>query len=164
MKRDFLKMLLIAILPICAVSCIDNVPEEEVLPRDAVSFDYYIDQQTEPQYYLDFYVDSDVTFINTSPQTTSGTPTWDFGDGVVLTGDTAVHSFAKAGTYTVQLTIGDFTKKQVLMIAPMVKRRRLSSSKTILILCFIRISSYTFPCIWGRASLFPASGQPFRRH
>ena len=118
MKRDFLKLVLVALLPLCAVSCIDNVPKEEILPRDAVSFDYYIDQQTEPQYYLDFYVDSDVTFINTSPQTTSGTPTWDFGDGVVLTGDTAVHSFAKAGTYTVQLTIGDFTKKQVLMIAP----------------------------------------------
>lgn len=118
MKRDFLKMMMIALLPMCAVSCIDNIPEEEVLPRDAVSFDYYIDQQTEPKYYLDFYVDSDVTFINTSPETTAGTPTWDFGDGVVLTGDTAIHSFAKAGTYNVQLTVGDYSIKQVLMIAP----------------------------------------------
>lgn len=65
MKRDFLKMLLIALLPLCAVSCIENVPEEEVLPRDAVSFEYYIDQEADPKYYLDFYVDSDITFKNT---------------------------------------------------------------------------------------------------
>ena len=57
MKRDFLKIMMIALLPLCAVSCIDNVPEEEVLPRDAVSFDYYIDQEKEPKYYLDYYVD-----------------------------------------------------------------------------------------------------------
>lgn len=117
MKRDFLKMMLIALLPLCAVSCIDNVPEEEVLPRDAVSFDYYIDQAKEPKYYLDYYVDSDVTFVNTSPESTKGTATWDFGDGTTLAGDTVIHSFAKAGTYSVQLKIGDFSKKQVLMIS-----------------------------------------------
>lgn len=118
MKRDFLKMMMIALLPLCAVSCIDNVPEEEILPRDAVSFDYYINQETEPKYYLDYYVDSDVTFINTSPETTLGTPTWDFGDGTVLTGDSVVHSFAKAGAYFVELSIGDYKVKQVLMISP----------------------------------------------
>ena len=106
MKRDFLKMLLIAILPICAVSCIDNVPEEEVLPRDAVSFEYFIDQNVEPKYYLDFYIDSDITFKNTSPETTKGEPTWDFGDGTaLLTGDSVTHFYAKAGTYKVRLTI-----------------------------------------------------------
>lgn len=117
MKRDFLKIMMIALLPLCAVSCIDNVPEEEVLPRDAVSFDYYIDQEKEPKYYLDYYVDSDVTFINTSPASTTGEPTWDFGDGTVLTGDTVTHSFAKAGTYSVQLKIGEYSVKQVLMIS-----------------------------------------------
>ena len=117
MKRDFLKIMMIALLPLCAVSCIDNVPEEEVLPRDAVSFDYYIDQEKEPKYYLDYYVDSDVTFINTSPASTTGEPTWDFGDGTVLTGDTVIHSFAKAGTYSVQLKMGDYSVKQVLMIS-----------------------------------------------
>ena len=51
MKRDFLKVLLIAILPMCVISCVDNVPEEEVLPRDAVSFEYYIDQKNDSLYY-----------------------------------------------------------------------------------------------------------------
>ena len=118
MKTNFLKTLLIALLPIVAVSCIPNVPEEEVLPRDAVSFEYYIDQNAEPKYYLDFYVDSDITFKNTSPETTIGEPTWDFGDGAVLTGDEVTHFYAKAGTYTVKLTIGDYTSKQSIMIAP----------------------------------------------
>ena len=118
MKTNFLKTLLIALLPIVAVSCIPNVPEEEVLPRDAVSFEYYIDQNAEPKYYLDFYVDSDITFKNTSPETTIGEPTWDFGDGAVLTGDEVTHFYAKAGTYKVKLTIGDYTSKQSIMIAP----------------------------------------------
>ena len=118
MKTNFLKTLLIALLPICAVSCIDNVPEEEVLPRDAVSFEYYIDQNEDPKYYLDFYIDSDITFKNTSPETTVGEPTWDFGDGTIVTGDEVTHFYAKAGTYTVQLTIGDFSAKQSIMIAP----------------------------------------------
>ena len=118
MKTNFLKTLLIALLPILAVSCVPNVPEEEVLPRDAVSFEYYIDQNAEPKYYLDFYVDSDITFKNTSPETTIGEPTWDFGDGAVLTGDEVTHFYAKAGTYTVKLTIGDYTSKQSIMIAP----------------------------------------------
>lgn len=118
MKTNFLKTLLIALLPILAVSCIPNIPEEEVLPRDAVSFEYYIDQNAEPKYYLDFYVDSDITFKNTSPETTVGEPTWDFGDGTVETGDSVIHFYAKAGTYTVKLTMGDYSSKQSIMIAP----------------------------------------------
>ena len=119
MKTNILKTLLIALLPICAVSCIDNVPEEEILPRDAVSFEYYIDQQAEPKYYLDFYVDSDITFKNTSPEATVGTPTWNFGDGSTDTvGDIVTHFYAKAGTYKVTLTIGDVKKEQSIMIAP----------------------------------------------
>ena len=118
MKRDFLKMLLIALLPLFAVSCIPNMPEEEVLPRDAVSFDYYIDQNADPKYYLDFYVDSDITFKNTSPATTNGEPVWDFGDGAVESGDQVKHFYAKAGTYQVKLTIGDFSKTQNILIAP----------------------------------------------
>ena len=124
MKTNILKTLLIALLPICAVSCIDNVPEEEVLPRDAVSFDYYIDQKTEPKYYLDFYVDSYITFVNTSPETTQGTPHWDFGENSQLVDpaeqgkDTIRCYYTKAGTYKVKLTVGDYSKEQVVMIAP----------------------------------------------
>lgn len=119
MKTNFLKTLLIALLPICAVSCIDNVPEEEVLPRDAVSFEYYIDQTVDSTYYLDFYIDSDITFKNTSPESTQGTPTWNFGDGTTDTvGDLVTHFYAKAGTYKVTLTIGDVKKEQSIMIAP----------------------------------------------
>ena len=123
MKHDFLKVLLIAILPMCVVSCIDNVPEEEVLPRDAVSFEYYIDQKTDSVYYLDYYIDSYITFVNTSPATTTGSVTWEFGENAVfdpeLQGkDTITCYYTTAGTYKVKLTIGDLSKEQVIMIAP----------------------------------------------
>lgn len=114
MKREFLRIVLIALLPLFAVSCIDNMPEEEVLPRDAVSFDYRIDGD----YALDYYVGSEITFVSTSPETTVGTPSWNFGDGTELvTGTEAKHRFKEAGTYNVKLTIGDFSKSQVIMIS-----------------------------------------------
>ena len=141
MKRDFLKMLLIAILPICAVSCIDNVPTVEPLPRDAVSFEYFIDQNTESKYYLDYYVDSDITFKNTSPESTQGEPTWDFGDGHIQTGDDVVHFYEKAGTYKVRLTIGDYSADQNVMIAPI---RPIVKVKVADPVCEVRKSLVTF--------------------
>lgn len=141
MKRDFLKMLLIAVLPICAVSCIDNVPEVEMLPRDAVSFNYYIDQKTEPKYYLDFYIDSDITFVNTSPESTVGEPTWDFGDGAIQTGDNVVHFYEKAGTYKVKLTIGNYSKEQYIMIAPIKPIVKVKVADPV---CEVRKSLVTF--------------------
>jgi hypothetical protein len=141
MKRDFLKMLLIAILPICAVSCIDNVPTVEPLPRDAVSFEYFIDQAAESKYYLDYYVDSDITFKNTSPESTQGEPTWDFGDGHIQTGDDVVHFYEKAGTYKVRLTIGDYSAEQNVMIAPI---RPIVKVKVADPVCEVRKSLVTF--------------------
>lgn len=111
MKSNFLKICMIALLPILAASCVPNVPEVEVLPRDAVSFEYLI----EGDYALDYYIDSDVTFKNTSP--TQGEAVWDFGDGKTATGDMVKHPYDVAGTYKVTLTIGDFKKEQVIMIS-----------------------------------------------
>ena len=114
-------MLLIAILPFCAISCIDNTPEEEDLLRDAVSFEYFINPNQDAAsalYYLDFYVYSKITFVNTSPATTTGTPVWDFGDGTVIEGNEVIYAYKEAGTYPVKLTIGDFSKTQQIMIAP----------------------------------------------
>lgn len=141
MKTNFLKTLLIALLPICAVSCIDNVPDVEVLPKDAVSFEYYIDQNVDPKYYLDFYIDSDITFKNTSPETTVGEPTWDFGDGDVLVGDTVTHFYTKAGTYKVKLTIGDFSREQSIMIAPIKPIVKIVFSDEV---CEVRNTPVTF--------------------
>ena len=134
-------MLLIAILPICAVSCIDNVPTVEPLPRDAVSFEYFIDQAAESKYYLDYYVDSDITFKNTSPESTQGEPTWDFGDGNIQTGDDVIHFYEKAGTYKVRLTIGDYSAEQFVMIAPI---RPIVKVKLADPVCEVRKSLVTF--------------------
>ena len=111
MKRNILKRIAIAFLPLIATSCVDNIPEVEDLPRDAVSFDSRI----EGDYTLDYYIDSDVTFTNTSP--TQGEATWDFGDGKTAVGDTVKHAYDVAGTYNVKLTIAGMSKSQAIMIA-----------------------------------------------
>ena len=111
MKSNFLKIFMIALLPIFVASCVDNVPDEEVLPRDAVSFEYRIDGD----YALDYYIDSEVTFVNTSP--TEGEAVWDFGDGQTATGNEVKHPYDVAGTYNVKLTINGITKSQVIMIS-----------------------------------------------
>ena len=111
MKSNVLKIGMMALLPLFAASCVDNVPEVEKLPTDPVSFTYRIDGD----YNLDYYIDSDVTFINTSP--TEGKAVWDFGDGKKAEGDTVLHPFDVAGTYNVKLSINGITKSQVLMIS-----------------------------------------------
>lgn len=118
MKNNFFKAISIVVLSISTVSCVDNVPEVEVLPKDPISFEYYIDQTVDPKYYLDFYVDSEITFVNTSP--TQGEAEWDFDeDGAVDTvGNVVTHAFDEAGTHKVQLSIGDLKLEQVVMIAP----------------------------------------------
>ena len=111
MKSNFMKICMIALLPILAASCVPNVPEVEDLPRDPVSFEYRIDGD----YALDYYIDSDITFKNTSP--TKGEAVWDFGDDKTATGDEVRHPFDKAGTYNVKLTINGLSKSQVIMIS-----------------------------------------------
>ena len=113
MKRNIFNLLMLAVLPILAAGCVDNEPTVEELPRDAVSFEYCI----VGEYPLDYYVDSEIQFTNTSPSTTTGSPEWDFGDGNKGTGNTVDHAYPVAGTYNVTLTIGDKKKTQVIMIS-----------------------------------------------
>lgn len=101
----------LALVSLSLVACVDNIPVEEDLPQDAVSFNYFIDGD----YALDYYVGSVITFRNTSP--TAGTAVWSFGDGVTEEGDKVEHFYKVAGTYQVKLTIGDYSKSQVIMIS-----------------------------------------------
>lgn len=109
MKR--FKFFALALITLSLAACVDNVPVEEDLPQDAVSFNYFIDGD----YALDYYVGSVITFRNTSP--TAGTAVWSFGDGVTEEGDKVDHFYKVAGTYQVKLTIGDYSKSQVIMIS-----------------------------------------------
>lgn len=110
--KYMLPLMALTLLPACR----DHEPKVEDLPTDAVSFEYSIPGN----YALDYYVDSEVMFINTSP--TAGTALWDFGDNTNAEGDTVYHAYSVAGTYTVTLTIrqADATtvqKKQPLFIS-----------------------------------------------
>ena len=109
--KKFFRLFTSAIVTVSLVACVDNIPVEEELPQDAVSFDYRI----EGDYSLDYYVGSEITFRNTSP--TQGTAVWFFGDGKSMEGDEVKHFYTVAGTYQVKLTIGDQSKSQVIMIS-----------------------------------------------
>lgn len=111
MKSNFLKICMLVLLPVVVASCIPNTPDPVILPTDAVSFDYRI----LGDYALDYYIDSDITFKNTSP--TKGEAVWDFGDGKTATGDEVLHAYDAAGTYNVKLTINGITKSDVIMIS-----------------------------------------------
>ncbi|MBO7455780.1 MAG: PKD domain-containing protein [Paludibacteraceae bacterium] len=109
--KNYWKLLALTVVAISVAACVDNIPVEEELPQDAVSFNYLINGD----YALDYYVGSVITFNNTSP--TQGTPKWEFGDGTTAEGDKAEHFYTVAGTYKVKLTIGDYSKSQVIMIS-----------------------------------------------
>lgn len=111
MKNYISKLLVLALLPLLAVSCFDNEPKVEDLPTAPVSFDYRIIGD----YALDYYVGSTIAFLNTSP--TAGEAKWEFGDGATATGDSVNHFYTVAGTYKVKLSIADYSKEQVIMIS-----------------------------------------------
>lgn len=108
------------ILPVVALAlltgCREHEPKVEDLPQEAVSFVYYIPGN----YAVDYYVDSEVQFVNTSA--TAGTAYWEFGDGATAEGDSVLHAYSETGTYMVSLSIrqADGTtveKKQPLFIS-----------------------------------------------
>ena len=104
-------------LLLCLAGCREHTPKVESLPQEAVQFTYVINGD----YALDYYVDSEIEFSNVSP--TEGTAEWEFGDGSApVEGNVVKHSYDKAGTYFVKLTIETVTgekvtKKQPLMIS-----------------------------------------------
>ncbi len=111
----YLSILLVALL---AAACVDHVPQVEDLPQEPVSFTYLIEGDYYP---LDYYQYSEIKFINTS--SVEGIAEWEFGDGLVAEGNEVTHSYSKAGTHYVKLTIVKTTgervsKVQPLMIAP----------------------------------------------
>mgnify|MGYP004614870655 CR=1 FL=1 len=117
MRRNIFNFAMLALLPLLAVSCVDNIPAEETLPSDAVSFEY---RCTDAKYPLDYYVGSTILFSSTSP--TEGEMTWDFGDGTETVTrangtDTVSHFFETAGTYNVKLTIAGLSRSQVIMVS-----------------------------------------------
>lgn len=134
--KKYIRITAMALCTLALSACVDNVPVEEELPQDAVSFNYRIDGD----YSLDYYVGSVITFQNTSP--TQGTPVWSFGDGTAAEGNSVEHFYKVAGTYQVKLTIGDYSKSQVIMISDI--KPLLSINPIEGGLCEVRTTEVTF--------------------
>jgi PKD repeat protein len=104
-----------------STSCIDNEPEIEYFPNENIAFKYAV----KGNYELDYLVGSGIMFKNTSAVT--GAATWNFGDNTpTQSGDSILHVYQVAGTYTVELTIAGQTgsiRKKILIsdIFPTIK-------------------------------------------
>ena len=136
------KIILLAIAAFVAAGCSEHVPTVENLPQEPVSFTYVINGD----YELDYYVDSDITFENTSPS--DGVAVWNFGDGTpeVTTADRkVVHAYTSAGTFYVSLTVENGTekvsKKQPIMIADL---KPIITLKNPDVLCEVLTTSVAF--------------------
>lgn len=102
-KIYFNQFIIIGLLGMLATGCIDNEPEIEELPSAAVAFTYEV---TDDSYKLDYYVGATVQF--TSISSMEGECVWDFGDGTdAVKGETVTHKYARAGAFTVKLTVAD---------------------------------------------------------
>jgi PKD repeat protein len=52
---------------------------------------------------------------------------WDFGDGETAKGETVTHTYAKAGTYTVKLTVTDSAGRSATVEEPLVVKAALAT-------------------------------------
>lgn len=55
---------------------------------------------------------------------------WDFGDGETAKGETVTHTYEKAGTYTVKLTVTDSAGRSATVEEPLVVKAALATSDT----------------------------------
>lgn len=101
MKTLLKQLLFVVLFGSVLAGCIDNEPEIAELPSPAVAFTYEV---TDDSYKLDYYVGASVQF--TSISGLAGECEWDFGDETApVKGTTVTHKYARAGTFTVKLTI-----------------------------------------------------------
>jgi PKD repeat protein len=55
---------------------------------------------------------------------------WDFGDGETAKGETVTHTYAKAGTYTVKLTVTDSAGRSATVEEPLVVKAALTTEES----------------------------------
>ena len=134
--KNLFKLLLLCLFTINFTSCKDHIPEVEDLPEELLNFTY---QVSDDIYQLDYYVGATIKFYPTVEVNTDCV--WDFGDGQTMEGDEVKHFYAKAGTYKVKLTVGDFSKENVVMIAPI---KPIVTIKVADPVCEVRSSLVTF--------------------
>ena len=125
----FNKIALFFAAAVAMTACVDKEADYINIPSEDVDFSYSVDGD---QYTLDYYVVSSIQFTNTSAKT--GTFTWDFGDGTTSTEANPVHKYAKAGQYTVRLTLdGVGYKEEPLMIFDIAPSLSIESQSTDII-------------------------------
>lgn len=103
---NLINYIVVTLISLITFSCVDNVPEVEVLPSAAVDFNYKIIDES---YQFDYYIGGTVEF--TSISFLEGDCVWDFGDGNTATGEKVTHKYSEKGTFYVKLTVANSKSK-----------------------------------------------------
>lgn len=75
--------------------------------------------------------DASGTIVSNIPEDTVAVGwEWDFGDGSTATGETVTHTYEKAGTYTVKLTVTDSAGREASVEDPLTVKEALPSTST----------------------------------
>lgn len=75
--------------------------------------------------------DASGTIVSNIPEDTVAVGwEWDFGDGSTATGETVTHTYEKAGTYTVKLTVTDSAGREASVEDPLVVKEALATTST----------------------------------
>lgn len=103
------KIMILGSMAFAMTACVDQEPDFQVFPNPDVDFTYEVIGDS--VYAIDYYVVSEIQFINTSAK--QGSIKWNFGTTEYSltkgteTSDTVVVKFDNAGDYKVTLTIDD---------------------------------------------------------
>ncbi|NDW10356.1 PKD domain-containing protein [Dysgonomonas sp. 520] len=108
------------------LSSCENDPDIEHFPNPDIAFVYEVDGD----YEHDYFVGSDIQFINTS--VLEGSVSWDFGDGTTSNEPNPIHKYASPGVYKVKMVLenkGELIKD--LMITEIFPRVFYTSSDAV---------------------------------
>jgi PKD repeat protein len=111
------KLLLVGLLALTLSACLP-IPIFEVTPttahaKEALTFD------------------ASGTVVSNVPEGTVAVGwSWDFGDGETTKGEVVTHTYAKAGTYNVELTVTDSAGRKATVKEPLVVKEAVVTTTT----------------------------------
>lgn len=119
------KLGILGVLAFAATACVEQEPEIQTFPNADVDFTYEVTGDS--LYAIDYYVVSDVKFVNISAK--EGSVEWDFNGAPIilkegtLNDDVVIVQFEEAGEYNVTLTInGEYTRTYPILIYDIVPK------------------------------------------
>lgn len=114
---SFSKFLLVSLVALALAGCLP-IPIFEVTPSPARAG-------------TELTFDASGTVVSNLPEDNVAVGwAWDFGDGETASGEGVTHTYDKAGTYTVQLTVTDSAGREATVTEPLTVNEALATVET----------------------------------